>query len=401
MFARGAGAVRTDVLLALVVTAVQVLGVHVRGPEVNERPITDLAGLGIALLVLPGLALAVRRRWPGIVLALAALTSGAYYLLDFSDGPGWLALFIALYTVTAYGDGRRSVRIAAITIAALAAVWLVAATDIEPAQAIGWVWFRIGAAVMSAALGESSRARQVILDEAVARAELAERRREEETRARVADERVRIAREVHDTVAHAIAIVNVQAGVTAHVLDKRPDLARENLVAIEQTSSRALEEMRSILGMLRSGDDPRAPTPGLAEVDELVERAREAGLTVDRQDTGPASVTVPSAVGAAAYRIVQEGLTNVIRHVGPTRVSVGVTTEAGELCVSVVDEGPSGDAPAPGAPDPGPPAPGHGIRGMRERCELLGGRLEAGPRAGRGFEVRARIPLALRAEATA
>ncbi|MGH3348853.1 MAG: sensor histidine kinase [Nocardioides sp.] len=396
MSERGAVSVRTDVLLALVVTAVQVLGVLIRGPEVSERPITDLAGLGVVLLVLPGLALVVRRRRPGAVLAIAALASGIYYLFDFSDGPGWLALFVALYTLTAYGDGRRALRIAAITIALLAAVWLVAAMDIEPAQAIGWVWFRIGAAVMSAALGESSRARQVILDEAVARAELAERSREEETRARVADERVRIARDVHDTVAHAIAIVNVQAGVTAHVLDKRPDLARENLIVIEQTSSRALAEMRSILGMLRSGDDTRAPTPGLADVHELLERAREAGLQVDWQDTVPATAAVPSAVGAAAYRIVQESLTNVIRHVGPTRVAVGVTTEAEVLCVAVTDDG-SRDGGA--VPDSGGPAPGHGIRGMRERCELLGGRLEARPRAGQGFEVHARLPLVLRAEA--
>lgn len=395
MFARGAAAARSDVVLALVVTAVQVLGVRARGPEANERAISDLAGLGVVLLVLPALALVVRRRRPGAVLALAATSSGVYYLLDFSDGPGWLALFVAVYTLTAHGDGRRALRIAAFTIAALAVVWLVAARDIEPEQAIGWVWFRIGAAVMSAALGESTRARQVILDEAVARAELAERNREEETRARVADERVRIAREVHDTVAHAIAIVNVQAGVTAHVLDKRPDLARENLLAIEQTSSRALEEMRSILGMLRSDDDTRAPTPGLAEVDALLERAREAGLEVDRHGSGP--VVVPSAVGAAAYRIVQESLTNVIRHVGPTRVRVGVTTEADVLCVSVVDDGPRSGAPAP-APRS---APGHGIRGMRERCELLGGALEAGRSAGPGFEVRARIPLVVRTEAPA
>lgn len=398
MSERGAVAVRTDVLLALVVTAVQVLGVHVRGPDANERPITDLAGLGVLLLVVPGLALVVRRRSPGVVLAIAALCSGAYYLLDFSDGPGWLALFIALSTLTAYGDGRRALRIAAITITALAAVWLVAARDIEPAQAIGWVWFRIGAAVMSAALGESSRARQVILDEAVARAELAERSRDEETRARVADERVRIAREVHDTVAHAIAIVNVQAGVTAHVLDKRPDLARENLLAIEQTSSRALEEMRSILGMLRSGDDTRAPTPGLAEVDQLLERAREAGLEIDGHDAGPGLPAVPSAVGTAAYRIVQESLTNVIRHVGPTRVRVRVSIEADVLCVSVADDGPRDDPAVPGA---GHSTPGHGIRGMRERCELLGGSLEAGHRVSHGFEVRARIPLNLRAEAPA
>ena len=399
MSEQGAAAARADALLALLVTAVQVLGVLVRGPEPNERAITDLAGLGVVLLVIPGLALVVRRRRPGVVLGLAALASGTYYLLDYSDGPGWLALFVALYSLTAYGDGRGALRIAAFTISVLAVVWLVAARDIEPSQAIGWVWFRIGAAVMSAALGESSRARQVILDDAVARAELAERSREDETRARVADERVRIAREVHDTVAHAIAIVNVQAGVTAHVLDKRPDLARENLLAIEQTSSRALEEMRSILGMLRGEDDARAPTSGLSGCRRTA-RARPRGRAQVEWngDSAPASEALPSAVGTAAYRILQESLTNVIRHVGPTRVRVTVTAEAGELSVSVTDDGPRDGAAPPSATLP---QPGHGIRGMRERCELLGGQLETGRRIGHGFEVHARIPLSFRAGAPA
>ncbi|MGL5824829.1 MAG: sensor histidine kinase [Nocardioides sp.] len=396
MSERGGQTKRADFLLALVVTTVQVLGVLIRGPGVHERSIIDLAGLGVILLVIPGLALVVRRRRPGAVLGVAALSSGAYYLLDFSDGPGWLALFVALYTLTAYGDGHRVLRIAAIAISALAVLWLVAAMDIEPPQAIGWVWFRIGAAVMSAALGESSRARSVILDEAMARADLAERSREDEARARVATERVRIAREVHDTVAHAIAIVNVQAGVTAHVLDKRPDLARESLVTIEQTSSRALKEMRSILGMLRNEDDTRTPTPGLPEVEALLESAREAGLQIGWHDSIPAMTALPSAVGTAAYRIVQESLTNVLRHVGPTRVSVGVRTEAGMLCVSVTDDGPSAGASPAGAT---PPQSGHGIRGMRERCELLGGQLAAGHRVDHGFEVHARIPLTLHAEA--
>jgi signal transduction histidine kinase len=398
MSERSAAAWRADALLALAVTTVQVVGVLVRGPEPHERWITDLAGLGVILLVLPGLALVVRRRRPLVVLGLAALASAAYYLLDYSDGPGWLALFVAIYTVTAYGDGRRALRLAGLVIAVLAVVWLVAARDVEPSQAIGWVWFRIGAAGLSAALGESARARKVILDEALARAELAEQSREDETRARVADERVRIAREVHDTVAHAIAIVNVQAGVTAHVLDKRPDLARENLLAIEQTSSRALEEMRSILGMLRDEHDPRAPASGLEDIGELLERAREAGLQVEWDDArAPAGKALPSAVGTAAYRIVQESLTNVIRHVGPSRVRVAIAVDGGELSVSVTDDGPH-DGTAPTADHA---QPGHGIRGMRERCELLGGRLETRGCAGGGFEVHARIPLSVGAGARA
>jgi signal transduction histidine kinase len=382
-----------DVLLALFVTVMQVQGVLVRGPGISERPITDLSGLGVLLLVVPGLALVVRRRWPVAVFLIAALTSMVYFSLDFSDGPGWLALFVSLYTLTAYGDGRRSLRFAGLGIAILTLTWLVAARDIEPTAAVGWVFFRIGVSVMSAALGESVRARRVIAADAVARAELAERTREEEARARVADERVRIAREVHDTVAHAIAIVNVQAGVTAHVLDKRPERARETLLAIEQTSSRALEEMRTILGVLRADDDARMPMPGLADVDELLDRAREAGLDIKREDDLPPGVALPSAVATAAYRIVQESITNVVRHVGPTRVTVGVDYAPDALEVSVTDEGRRGEPPDMPAAEAVRTHPGRGIRGMRERCDLLGGRLDAGPLPNAGFEVKARLPL--------
>jgi signal transduction histidine kinase len=382
-----------DVLLALFVTVMQVQGVLVRGPGIGERPITDLSGLGVVLLIVPGLALAVRRRWPVPVFLTAALTSAVYFTLEFSDGPAWLALFVSLYTVTAYGDGRRSLQFAAGGIMVLTIIWMVAARDIQPPQAIGWVFFRIGASVMSAALGESVRARRVIAADAVARAALAERTREEEARARVADERVRIAREVHDTVAHAIAIVNVQAGVTAHVLDKRPERARENLLAIEQTSSRALHELRTILGVLRADDDPRTPVPGLADVDELLDRASAAGLEIVREGGSPPVVALPSAVSTAVYRIVQESITNVIRHVGPTRVTVGVQCGPDVLKVSVADEGGHGAPAAMSMATTRPAHTGRGIRGMRERCELLGGRLDVGPRPGAGFEVRAFLPL--------
>jgi hypothetical protein len=250
-----------DVLLALFITVMQVQGTVSRDPAEMARPLTDLGNLGYLLLIVSGVVVAGRRRWPVPVFVTAGLASLAYYSLDFPDGPGWLGLFVALYTLTAYGDGRRSLVIAGVGITVLSIGWLVAATDIEPPEAIGWVFFRIGASVMSAALGESVRSRRFIAAEAQERAERAERTREEEARSRVDAERLRIAREVHDTVAHAIAIINVQAGVTAHVLDKRPDRARETLVAIERTSSQALQEMRAILGVLRDADDRRVPHP--------------------------------------------------------------------------------------------------------------------------------------------
>ncbi len=408
--------VAQDVVLALFVTVMQVQGTIARvAAEGAPRALTDFANLGFALLVVSGLVLTVRRRWPVLVFVTTALASLVYYGLDFPDGPGWLGLFVALYTLTAYGDGRRSLVIAGVGTAVLTIGWLFAAADIEPRAAIGWVFFRIGASVMSAALGESVRARQVIAAEAQQRAELAERTREEEARSRVDAERLRIAREVHDTVAHAIAIINVQSGVTAHVLDKRPEQAREALQAIEQTSSRALREMRAILGVLRDDNDGRVPHPGLEQIDEITAKARDAGLDVKLETTSPAT-PLPSAVGSAAYRILQESITNVIRHVGPTRVTVALNPGIDVLEIRVTDEGrrtgssddsanrPSEDghrfrsasvsaSVAEGGTDTSAKA-GRGILGMRERCQLLGGELEAKPTPGGGFEVTARLPLA-------
>ncbi|MEV4512341.1 sensor histidine kinase [Dactylosporangium sp. NPDC049525] len=385
-----------DVLLALFITVMQVQGTVTRthgDPVSVVRPLADLGHLGYALLIAGGAAVAVRRRWPVAVFAVTAVASVGYYALEFPDGPGWLALFVAIYTLAALGDGRRSLLTAGAGIAVLAACWLVAAADIEPRAAIGWVFFRIGGSVMSAALGESVRSRRVIAADAVRRAELAERNRERDTRARVDEERLRIAREVHDTVAHAIAIINVQAGVTAHVLDKRPDRAREAVAAlevIEQTSSRALHEMRAILGVLRDADDGRAPHPGLGQIGELAAKACEAGLDLHLQ-ADPAPPQVPSAVGSAVYRILQESITNVIRHAGPTRVTVAVDYGADTVEVHVTDDGPR---PGRASGEATPQRPGSGITGMRERCRLLGGELDAHPRAGGGFAVTARLPLA-------
>lgn len=382
-----------DVLLGVAVAVMQVQGTLAKPADVGSRPLGDLGHLGYALLIGSGLVLVARRRWPVPVFAAAALASLAYYMAGFTDGPGWIGLFVALYTLTAYGDGRRSLLVAGGGIVVLGAGWLVLAADIEPPAAIGWVFFRIAASVMAAALGESVRSRRVAAADALERALQAERTREDEARARVGAERLRIAREVHDTVAHAIAIINVQAGVTAYMLDRRPDRAREALVTIEQTSAQALHEMRAVLGVLRDSDNGRVPHPGLGQVPELAVIARDAGLDVTLE-LDPAAPRVPGAVDTTAYRIVQESLTNVIRHVGPTTVTVAVDHGADALRVRVADDG---------GPDPEPASslalshePGRGITGMRERCELLGGELVAGPRPGGGFEVTARLPLARR-----
>src|SRR5215472_595064 len=388
--------VALDVVLALFITVMQVQGTVARvAAEGAPRPLTDFANLGFALLVVSGLVVAGRRLWPVPVFVIAALASLVYYGLDFPDGPGWIGLFVALCTLTAYGDGRRSLVIAGVGTAVLATGWLFAAADSVPGRgAIGWVFFRIGGSVMSAAIGESIRSRRVIAAEAQERAERAERTREEEARARVDAERLRIAREVHDTVAHAIAIINAQSGVTAHVLDKRPEQARE-----------ALRAMRAILGVLRDDTDGRVPHPSLGQIDELTAKARDAGLDVTLEATSPPT-PLPSAVGSAAYRILQESITNVIRHAGPTRVTVALNPGIDVLEIRVTDEGrratPGEDPAGPHLPAQHPAGngtgssakPGRGILGMRERCQLLGGELDAKPTPGGGFEVTARLPVA-------
>jgi signal transduction histidine kinase len=376
-----------DVLLAVFVAAFQLRGTRLIGASQElARPLADPYWLGYLLLAGSGLVLVLRRRWPVATFAATAAASLVYYAAGYPDGPGWVGLFVAAYTVAAQGDGYRSVQVLAAGGAVLTVGWLLLA-DLTPLLAAGWVFFRIGTLVMAAALGESVRTRRALAVEALERAERAEQTREEEARRRVDAERLRIAREVHDTVAHAIAAINVHAGTTAHVLDKRPEQARETLVTIERTSARALGELRATLGMLRDPDqDARTPPAGLAQLEELAGLAREAGLQVQLQ-LAPPPRELPTAIDQAAYRILRESVTNAIRHAGPARLVVSVGYGPGGLELLVADDGhgPRDSDHAEGG--------GRGIVGMRERAALLGGELTVGPRPGGGFQVRARLPL--------
>ena len=217
---------------------------------------------------------------------------------------------------------------------------------------------------------------------------------EEETRRRASDERLRIARDLHDVVAHHISLMNVQAGVALHLMDEQPEQARTALTAIKQASGEALQELRSVLDILRQGDGadeqapPRTPTPGLGELDTLVERATAAGLDV-RAAVAGTSHPLPVSVDTTAYRIVQEALTNVARHAGSAAAAtIRVDYGDDDVVVEVEDDGRG--APVNGASKNGG---GNGIPNMRERAEALGGQLDAGPRPGGGFRVRAWLPV--------
>jgi signal transduction histidine kinase len=235
-------------------------------------------------------------------------------------------------------------------------------------------------------LGDGARRRQEAVVTAQQRAAELERAREELARRAVTEERLRIARELHDVVAHSMSIIAVQSGVGVHVLDSRPEEARKALVAVEATSRQALVEMRRLLGVLRQEAEPRgslAPAPGLAEVEALAVEVARAGVRVEVRIEGTPT-QLPAGLDLSAYRIVQEALTNVVRHAGPATARVAVRYAPGQVAVEVVDDGRGADDQGGG---------GHGIAGMRERAALYGGTLEAGPLPGGGFRVAASLPV--------
>ncbi|HSK36929.1 MAG TPA: sensor histidine kinase, partial [Actinomycetota bacterium] len=219
------------------------------------------------------------------------------------------------------------------------------------------------------------------------------------------EERMRIARELHDVVSHTIGVISVQAGVAAHLLERRPDKAADSLAAIRQASDEALGELHALLGVLRQGDGdggraPLAPAPGLAELDALVAQAAGAGVEVTVSLEGEPR-RLPPAVDLACYRVVQESLTNVVRHAGASRAEVTVSHHGDQVVVEVTDDGRAGPGgvrggragPTAGSGNGDGAGSGQGIMGMRERARALGGSLEAGPRPGGGFRVQAVLPV--------
>lgn len=335
----------------------------------------DSDAWAIACAVLASSSLILWRRHSFIAVCINAACMAFYLGSDYPGGPALLPGALALVAL-GYAESRRFSWVGAVLLGAGAIGGNVLRSSpfgLFDLHFVGWILAAVLAGQGLAMRSERAAAKQD--------------RREYQRQQTLASERLRIAQDLHDSIGHAMATINVQSGVAAHVADQKPDQVRESLEAIRHASAKALDDLNLIVGSLRENESaPRAPATGLDQLPELFDRARRDGLRVSAvvsEELG----TVPFTVGSAAYRVVQEALTNARRHAGPTAEVMALVQvdESGELLVSVVDDGSS----SPAKTDPGA---GFGLVGMRERVESTGGSLQAGPRLGRGFSVEARWP---------
>ena len=388
---------RSDLRLAAVCGVIQIAATAGAAHHVSRahscwwasacRPATEPDGLAYALLALGPLALVFRRRYVREVLAFVFLVTVAYVVRGYPLGPNFLSLGFAV--VSAVFAGERVLAWVAVAVGWLLFLglpWALGHSDgpkVLAALAIA-AWLLVALAGAEGVRGRRERFAQ------------ARRARELHARRQADEERMRIAQELHDVLAHSISLINVQSGVALHLMDEKPEQARIALTAINQASGDALREVRSVLGVLRGtgGQAPRAPTAGLDGMDDLVSRITAAGVEVTLEVHGERR-PVPASIDLAAFRIVQEALTNVVRHAAAGAATVELTYGPDELTVQVDDDGrgtgTSGGRREASAPDG--EGGGNGIPGMRERAVALGGTLDAGPRSSGGFRVRARIPL--------
>ena len=366
----------SDVALAVAVGVIQIAGTAVIAAHAEPHA-HHLNALGVILLAVTPVTLVVRRVWPVRVYAVAASATVAYQALGYPAGPQWLGLIVAFVTVIV--AGHRLIGVTVILAAYLLAQWLPALAGTGPAptpwlalSAPAWLLVVLGAA-------EWLRLRGV-------RAADSARLRREESRRLVTEERLRIARELHDVLAQNISLINVQAATTLFQLDDADERSVRALATIKEVSHETLLALRSVLGALRDdGDDsqpPRAPAPSIGRLDDLVTRAVTMGVTAQVEQRGTVR-RLPPSVDLAAYRILQEALTNVARHSVARIARVQLTYGDGDLVVQVDDDGQQRFTYTPGT----------GITGMTERAAALGGHLQAGPKQDGGFRVRARLPL--------
>lgn len=344
------------------------------------------AAIGVALCLLQTLPLLLRRRWPVAVLFCVAAAFVARMATGTPGGIAGLGLLVALYSVGAYAAPVRRLVVGAIGVAELVVAvgaFLVRGGPLDlivPGIAFTAAWL----------VGDYIRARRAVMADLEERAARAERDREEDKRRAADEERARIARELHDVIAHHVSAITVQAGAARVAQAQDPAAAARTLATIETTARHALVELSRLLGVIRKEDGaslPRAPQPGLGDVEQMVAQAREAGIDVNVSIRGRRPQPLPTALDLSAYRIVQEAVTNAMKHAPNAHVQVAIRYSGEQVELRVTDDGRGG---RPAAPER---AGGHGIVGMQERVALFGGELEIGPRPDGGFSVAARLPL--------
>jgi len=363
-------------VLACVLTAVVQLG---GSSGIAARHGQPVSVAGYLLLAAGPAALLVRRRFPVGVLWVTVAAAVTYVGIEQAGLP-YFALLVAF--VAAVVTGYRWAAISGLVVSYVGILWLPGLTGTghfpSAAEALGVAAWHL--TLLSGAEWYRSRRQRSLA--------LAHSREEEELR-RASEERLRIARDLHDVVAHSLSVINVQANTALHLLDQQPDRARSTLTVINDVSKQALVELRSVLGVLRQVDEelPRSPAPSLARMGELISRATAAGIRVRVSEEGTRH-PLPGHVDLAGYRILQEALTNSARHAAGSTVAVHLVYGPGDLVIQVDNDGagrPQPDAAANGS--------GSGITGMTERARSLGGTLRAGPRPGGGFRVRAWLPV--------
>ncbi|MGA5520971.1 sensor histidine kinase [Streptomyces pseudogriseolus] len=381
-----------DGFWAVILFGLSVVG----GATTEESRGTELPALTVPVVLLLSLVVALRRRMPERMLMLALGVGLAQLALDVATGPADFALLVIVYTVAAVG-ARWASRVA-----------LAAGLCAAPLAQLRWpsphssTFENVALSIILAVpfalawvLGDSIRTRRAYFAQLEERAARLEKEREAQAKVAVAAERARIARELHDVVAHNVSVMVVQADGAAYVLDAAPDQAKKALETISGTGRQALAEMRRLLGVLRTGEHQEAgeyvPQPGLQQIEDLVEQCRESGLPVDFKVEGT-SRELPRGVELTAYRIVQEALTNTRKHGGPNAgASVRLVYFDDGLGLLVEDDGKG--APHELYEEGGFDGQGHGLIGMRERVGMVGGTLDAGPRPGGGFRISALLPL--------
>ena len=356
---------------ALLIGIFQVVGTFGAADNQPERRSVD--ALALLLVLLGPVALAWRDRWPLVAVAVAAGAADLYIGLGYPYGPVFVSVVVALFAAVQTGRRRETWSLAALGYVGFVLASLVDdRADPDPsaihlALVAGWL-------ALVLAVSEVVRVRRE-------QAEESERAEHEERQRRLGEQRLLLAQELHDVLAHDISLINVQASVALHLIGDQPDQAVPALTTIKEASRDALRQLRTALDLLRRGEDaPRDPVPRLSDLGALVAGVRAGGLDVRLEDEGP-SAPLPAAVELAVYRIVQESLTNVTRHARASMATVRLGYDD-EVSVEVTDDGVGG-----------PVDPGNGIVGMQERAAALGGTVEAGPRPGGGFRVAARLPV--------